>query len=250
MASSSDEGEIIEGGVEDLKATSLPQHTGRSGVDRQDRLRSRHSSLESDFASRHARSARRSRSPRGFKRARDHWDHYTGRVDPDSRRQYISYDEPRHSEDRRQLVSYEDLDRTAPNHSGVNLDPRPGKRDRDQSRDSGLYHNHSGARNSDKRSRHRSRSPHRFVRHVASSPDRSRREEALDRRRAGRNGLRHDDGPTSEKGHPSPKRSSARDCPRSSRYDTKAEKSTKMRIKLVAEEYVSRNITRLLGIFF
>src|SRR5687768_15676495 len=84
---SSDEGEIVESGVEDLKATSLPKKFQGNGVDRQDRHRNRYSASKSpdyddkannddDDHPRHG--SRRSRSPRGFKRSRDDRDFRNG----------------------------------------------------------------------------------------------------------------------------------------------------------------------------
>lgn len=165
MASSSDEGEIIEEGQGDLKATSLARHSG-NGIDRQDRNGSRQSSPDHDSASRYSGSSRRSRSPRGFKRTRDDGEQYGRGRDRDSRHVRARFDDPRRSDYRRSRVSYDDLDR--PNaQSSSNYDrryngdrERPRVRSRSRDRDRGR----DDSRFSDRPSRPRNRSPHTFQR--------------------------------------------------------------------------------------
>lgn len=155
MTSSSDEGEIIEEGQGNLKATSLARHSG-NGIDRQDRTRSRQSSPDHDSASRNSGSSRRSRSPRGYKRAHDDGDQHGRGRDRDSRHVRARYDDPRRGDYRRSRISYDDLDR--PNaHSSNNYDrrydgERERQRDRSRGRDRGRY--------SDRQGRPRSRSPY------------------------------------------------------------------------------------------
>lgn len=144
MAASSDEGEIIDNGHGDLKATSLPRNAAEeNGVDRRDRNHSRHSSPDADSASRYSGHSRRSRSPpsRGLKRSRVNYDHPRGKG-----RDYQSkYNRGR----------YDDLDRPPSRGSYHDYDAR--ERDRDY-RDRG-YENRD--RYSDKRQRKRSPSPYR-----------------------------------------------------------------------------------------
>src|SRR2546430_8364933 len=99
---SSDEGEIIENGTEDLKATSLPQPDGGSSVDPRNRTRSGYSrSPERDSAS----SSKRSRSPRGRGRSfqtATHRDFYESRrhnPPRDPRNFTVRYDDALHYDD-------------------------------------------------------------------------------------------------------------------------------------------------------
>lgn len=143
MASSSDEGEIIEKGHGDLKATSLPRNAAEgNGVDRRDRNPSRYSSPDVDNASRYSGHSRRSRSPpRGHKRSRVNYDHSRGKG-----RDF----ESTHARGR-----YDDLDRPPSRGSPYDYDARD--RDRDY-RQRGYE---SQGRHSDKRQRKRSPSPYR-----------------------------------------------------------------------------------------
>ncbi|KAF7542913.1 hypothetical protein G7Z17_g11176 [Cylindrodendrum hubeiense] len=195
MASSSDEGEIVENGVEDLKATSL-QHPRGSGVDRQDRHRSRLSTPDHDSASRHSNASRRSPSPRGYKRQRDDKDrerekdrdrdYYSGRPrDQDSRNFRSHYDDARRDDPRRPRVSYDDLDRPASRDNRNN-------RDRERSRDRDGFRDRERDWNSNKRPRNRSRSPQRPKRAEKGRFDRFVREGQYDRREDSR-GLKYDD---------------------------------------------------------
>lgn len=185
MASSSDEGEIVENCVEDLKATSL-QHPRGSGVDRQDRHRSRLSTPDHDSASRHSNASRRSPSPRGYKRQRDDKDrerdrdrdYYAGRPrDHDSRNSRSHYDDAR-----RPRVSYDDLDRPASRDN----------RNRERSRDRDGHRDRERDWYSNKRPRNRSRSPQRPRRAEKGRFDRFVREGQYDRREDSR-GLQYDD---------------------------------------------------------
>ncbi|CAI4211923.1 unnamed protein product [Parascedosporium putredinis] len=116
---SSEEGEIIESVVADLKATSLPS-TGRNGVDRQDRHRRRASPSKSPD---HVHPDRRSNSPRGYKRSRD---------DRDNRDQNSS----RHGGDARRFRSGIPtlLRSSRERHTGRDRDGYPDKRQRNRSR--------------------------------------------------------------------------------------------------------------------
>ncbi|KAI1470098.1 kinase-like protein [Daldinia caldariorum] len=160
---SSDEGEIVENGVGDLKATSLPQFEG-TGVDRIDRPRVRYSrsrSPDNINGSRYASSSsRRSRSPRGRKRTHDDRDSHRGsRLDLDPRRFRVHYEDAADGY-RRSRLSYDDEDRPPSHSSAPNLyyddrdrDYPPRNKGRDRSRDRD--------RHPRKRHRNRSRSPYR-----------------------------------------------------------------------------------------
>ncbi|KAI0012141.1 kinase-like protein [Xylariaceae sp. FL0662B] len=162
---SSDEGEIVENGVGDSKATALP-HLERPGVDRMDRTRARYSRSRSPEYVNGSRyppnSFRRSRSPRGHKRHRDDRDSYRGsRLDPDPRRFRVHYEDSRDSH-RRGRLSYDDEDRppSRSSASGLHYDDRDRNvvvrnraRDRSLDRDRDLY--------PEKRPRNRTRSPYR-----------------------------------------------------------------------------------------
>lgn len=206
MASSSDEGEIIEGGVEDLKATALARPEG-NGIDRRDRNRSRQSSPDHDSASRHSGSSRRSRSPRGAKRHHDDNDHH-GRVrDGGARHVRPRFDDPRRDDYRRSRVRYDDLDRPDP-HSSNSYDGRHDRtraRGRDRSRDRGKdrYHNRDYDPYSDRSSRPRSRSPRGFKRSERPGTARFVREGQSDSRELSSKTLSYDDGPRrqQEKSH-------------------------------------------------
>ncbi|KAI1143387.1 kinase-like protein [Hypoxylon sp. FL0543] len=165
---SSDEGEIVENGVGDSKATSLPQFEG-IGVDRMDRTRGRYSrsrSPEYVNGSRYPHnSSRRSRSPRGRKRPHDDRDsHRGGRLDTDPRRFRVHYEDATDSH-RRSRLPYDDEDRPPSRSSTSALyyddrdrDYSARNRGRDQSRD------RDRDRHSKKRPRNRSRSPFRPLR--------------------------------------------------------------------------------------
>ncbi|KAI1107872.1 kinase-like protein [Jackrogersella minutella] len=163
---SSDEGEIVENGVGDLKATSLPQFEG-TGVDRIDRPRARYSrsrSPEYVTGSRYPPSStRRSRSPRGHKRPRDDRDsHRGGRLDTDPRRFRVHYENTADSH-RRSRLSYDDEDRppSRSSTSALYYDDR----DRDYSaRSKGRDRSRDHDRHLKKRPRNRSRSPFRPLR--------------------------------------------------------------------------------------
>ncbi|KZL65576.1 cmgc dyrk prp4 protein kinase [Colletotrichum incanum] len=167
MASSSDEGEIMENDAVELKATSLPKKFEGNGVDRQDRTRDRYSasiSPEHDNAARHYNPPRRSRSPppRGFKRARDERD-YVGGGRQDTRRFRVHYEDGPRDDYRRSRVSYEDLDRPPSRSSNHSYDGR----DRNRSRDRDTYRERDRERDRDrdrypdKKPRNRTRSPYR-----------------------------------------------------------------------------------------
>ncbi|KAI0854423.1 kinase-like protein [Daldinia vernicosa] len=176
---SSDEGEIVENGVGDLKATSLPQFDG-TGVDRIDRTRARYSrsrSPDNVNGSRYAPgSSRRSRSPRGRKRPRDDRDsHRSSRLDSDPRRFRVHYEDNTDGY-RRSRLSYDDEDRPPSRSSAPNL--YYDDRDRDYTtRTKGRDRSRDRERHPRKRHRNRSRSPYR-------PPN--------DRNRGGK--LRYDDG--------------------------------------------------------
>ncbi|OTA64678.1 kinase-like protein [Hypoxylon sp. EC38] len=163
---SSDEGEIVENGVGDSKATSLPQFEG-TGVDRMDRTRGRYSrsrSPEYVNGSRYPHnSSRRSRSPRGRKRPRDDRDsHRGGRLDVDPRRFRVHYEDAADSH-RRSRLPYDDEDRppSRSSASGLHYDDR----DRDYgTRNRGRDRSRDRDRHPKKRPRNRSRSPFRPLR--------------------------------------------------------------------------------------
>lgn len=187
-AASSDEGEIVENGVGDLKATSLAQFEG-TDVDRADRTRARYSRSRSpDYVngSRYTPSlSRRSRSPRGHKRPRDDRDrdhdrdrdrdsHRGGRLDADPRRFRVHYEDA--FDTRRRSRFYEDEDRppSRSSNSGLLYDDRdrdyiPRNRARDRSRE------HD--RHAKKRPRNRSRSPFRPLRGDKNRGGQSRRDD-------------------------------------------------------------------------
>lgn len=155
MTSSSDEGEIIEEGQGNMKATSLARHSG-NGIDRQDRTRSRQSSPDPDSASRNSGSSRRSRSPRGYKRTHDDGDQYGRGRDRDSRHVRARYDDPRKGDYRRSRISYDDLDRPNAQSSSNNDRRYDGEQERQRDRSRGRDH----GRYFDRQGRPRSRSPH------------------------------------------------------------------------------------------
>ena len=222
--SSSDEGEIVEDGVDDLKASSLPRNSERNGVDRPDRNRSRQSSVDHDYdnASRYSGSSRRSRSPRGFKRSRDTRDRERDR---DRRRDYASrnsrhYDDRRNDSYQRQSISYDDLDRPPSRDSWYGYD----ERDQDRRRDGNRYRDDDRDRHPEKRVRIRSRSPQRskrrdFVRegHYDSdrrdAPERLRYNDRPANGKGGRNG-RMPVGDASQKSQDDAKSDKGRSRPR------------------------------------
>ncbi|KAK7752685.1 U4/U6 small nuclear ribonucleoprotein prp4 [Diatrype stigma] len=206
---SSDEGEIVEQGVGETKATSLPQPNG-AVVDRMDRPRARYSrsrSPEYEHGSRHYYgSSRRSRSPHGLKRPRDRdrnnnnrerererdrdrdrEHNRNGRVDADPRQFRVHYENSRDSHRRPQL-SYDDEDRppSRASASALSYDDRdrdysrnqPRDRSRDQDRDRNDYPN--------KRSRKRNMSPYRPPRGARDRTNGFRRGDDRNRRLADR----------------------------------------------------------------
>ncbi|RTE77458.1 hypothetical protein BHE90_008066 [Fusarium euwallaceae] len=221
MASSSDEGEIIENGAEDLKATSL-QHTGRSSVDRQDRQKSRLSTPDHDSASRHSNTSRRSNSPRGSKRPYDDRererdrDHYGSRHDSGHYRSH--YEDSRRDDNRRPRGLYDDLDRPASRTSNYSYDARDRSRERDHYRDKDRdwYAN--------KRPRNRSRSPHRSRRADRGRFDRFVREGQYDRRDDASGELKYDDDRNSRNGGSVSKRTTVGEASRAQRHDAKPDK--------------------------
>ncbi|KAI0592894.1 kinase-like domain-containing protein [Biscogniauxia sp. FL1348] len=195
---SSDEGEIVENGVGDLKATSLPQLNG-PGVDRMDRTRARYSRSRSpDYVNGsryHTGASRRSRSPRGHKRPRD--DSYRGgRGDVDPRRFRVHYEDSRDGY-RRSRLSYDDEDRPHAHSSTVGLQyddkdrgyPRNRPRDRSRDRDRDHDRDRDRDRYADKRPKLRSRSPYRPPRGGRDRGDRSRRDDSRSRRTTDRNSV-------------------------------------------------------------
>ncbi|KAF6809707.1 serine threonine-protein kinase prp4 [Colletotrichum sojae] len=210
MASSSDEGEIIEyDAAVDLKATSLPKKFEGNGVDRQDRTRDRYSASKSpdyDHPVRHHNSSgsgsgsgsgpghnhnlnhnhnhtsRRSRSPppRGFKRSRDERD-YQGGGRQDTRRFRVHYEDGHRDDHRRSRVSYEDLDRPVSRGSNHSYDEREADRSRDRDRDRDRYRERERDRYPDKRARNRTRSPYRPPRNDRGRDDRHARDGGRER---------------------------------------------------------------------
>ncbi|CAM1507532.1 Fc.00g071730.m01.CDS01 [Cosmosporella sp. VM-42] len=218
MASSSDEGEIFENGVEDLKATSL-QHAEGSGVDRQDRTRDRLSTPDHDTASRHSNASHRSDSPRGYKRQRDDRDHYGGRPrDHDSRQFRVHYEDSRRDDPRRPRISYEDLD----NPSSRASDYSYGGRDRERSRDR-EFHDKDRDRYPSKRPRNRSRSPQRSRRADRGRIDRFVREGHYDRRDDSR-GLKYEDDRELRNGASASRRTTVGEASRAPEHDAKRDK--------------------------
>ncbi|KAK7924766.1 serine threonine-protein kinase prp4 protein [Apiospora marii] len=152
---SSDEGEILENGVGNSKATSLPQTDG-IGVDRQDRNR------------------RAQPLSRGYKRSRNDRDYQpAGRVNADPRRFRVHYEDER-DDARRSRLPYDDDDRP-PSRSlttGLRYDdsdrPRARDRRRDRSRERDSY--------PEKRPRNRTRSPYRPPRGGGDRDERARRD--------------------------------------------------------------------------
>ncbi|KAJ4174391.1 U4/U6 small nuclear ribonucleoprotein prp4 [Fusarium falciforme] len=221
MASSSDEGEIIENGAEDLKATSL-QHTGRSSVDRQDRQKSRLSTPDHDSASRQSNTSRRSNSPRGSKRPYDDRererdrDYYGSRHDSGHYRSH--YEDSRRDDNRRPRGLYDDLDRPASRASNYSYDGRDRSRERDHYRDKDRdwYAN--------KRPRNRSRSPHRSRRADRGRFDRFVREGQYDRRDDASGELKYDDDRGSRNGGSVSKRTTVGEASRAQRHDAKPDK--------------------------
>ncbi|TPX12448.1 uncharacterized protein E0L32_006860 [Thyridium curvatum] len=185
---SSDEGEIIENGRGDLKATTLPDFEG-NGVDRRDRNRARTPRSPDSHDSRSHRSPRRDLSPRGYKRSRD---------DPDSRhrggrgfdgRQFRVHYEDSSRGDSRRARPYDDQDR--PPSRGVS--GRYDDLDRSTSYGANRHRDHRSQRPNDtdrdrdrypqKRHRTRSRSPYAADSRNGGRRDRERRDfDRFDRR--------------------------------------------------------------------
>lgn len=181
---SSDEGEILENGGGNSKATSLPRFDA-TGVDRPDRHRARFSTSRSPGHENGSRN-RSSRSPRGFKRPRDEHDPYpAGRLNSDPRRFRVHY------EDDRFRAQYEDEDRPPPVSSASSLRYDDGERTRDRNR----ARDHSRDRKyyPEKRPRNRTRSPRRPLRAGNGGRDRDdrfRRNDDRSRRPSDRDGGR------------------------------------------------------------
>ncbi|KAI1768343.1 kinase-like protein [Hypoxylon sp. FL1150] len=158
---SSDEGEIVENGVGDSKATSLSRIEG-TGVDRVDRNRARYSESRSPEYGNGSRypSSRQSRSPRGHKRLRDDCDSYRGgRLDADPRRFRVHYEDSADNQ-RRSRLPYDDEDRP-PSRSSTS-DLHYDDRDRDiTARNRGRDRSRDRDRHPRKRHRNRTRSPYR-----------------------------------------------------------------------------------------
>ncbi|KAK1472611.1 hypothetical protein CCUS01_17310 [Colletotrichum cuscutae] len=202
MASSSDEGEIMENDAVDLKATSLPKKFEGNGVDRQDRTRDRRSasnSPEYDSSSRNNHHfSRRSRSPpppRGFKRARDERD-YPGGGRQETRRFRVHYEDGARDDYRRSRVSYEDLDRPPSRGSNTSYDGRDWNRsrERDAYRDRDRESDRERDRYPDKRQRNRTRSPYRPPRgERGGRDDHYARDGGRDRLNDSFRGLKYDD---------------------------------------------------------
>ncbi|KAK1994459.1 kinase-like protein [Colletotrichum falcatum] len=203
MASSSDEGEIMENDAVELKASSLSKKFEGNGVDRQDRTRDRYSaskSPEHDNAARRYNPSRRSRSPlpRGFKRARDERD-YLGGGRQDTRRFRVHYEDGPRDDYRRSRVSYEDLDRPSSRGSNHSYDGRD-RNDRNRSRDRDAYRERDRERDRDrdrypdKRPRNRTRSPYRPPHHDRGGrDDHYGRDGGRDRLSDSFRGLKYDD---------------------------------------------------------
>ncbi|KAI5462825.1 kinase-like domain-containing protein [Mariannaea sp. PMI_226] len=225
MASSSDEGEIIENGVEVLKATSL-RHPEGSGVDRQDRHRSRLSTPDYDSASRYSNTSRRSPSPRGYKRQRDNKDRekerdrYPGKSrDYPSRPNRSHHNDSPNDEFRRPHASYDDLDRPVSRPSNYSYDSY----DRDRGHDRDGYRDRDRDWYSNKRPRNRSRSPHRSTHAEKGRFDRFVKEGHYDRRDES-GGLKYDDDRPSRDGKFASKRTIVGQASRTEEYDAKPDK--------------------------
>ncbi|KAF9871370.1 hypothetical protein CkaCkLH20_11017 [Colletotrichum karsti] len=202
MASSSDEGEIVENDAVDLKATSLPKKFEGNGVDRQDRTRDRYSASKSPEYDSHRNShnhtsSRRSRSPRGFKRSRDERDYAGGGGGgrQDTRRFRVHYEDGPRDDYRRARVSYEDLDRPVSRGSNHSYDGRDRERSRDRDRDRFRERERDRDRDRypDKRARNRTRSPYRPPRGDRGRDDRHARDGGRDRLSDSFRGLKYDD---------------------------------------------------------
>ncbi|KAI0382005.1 kinase-like protein [Hypomontagnella monticulosa] len=186
---SSDEGEIVENGVGDLKAHPLPQFEG-TGVDRMDRTRARYSRSRSPEYVNGSRyppnSSRRSRSPRGQKRPRDDRDSYrNSRLDADPRRFRVHYEDAIDSHRRSRLYEDEDRPPSRSSASGLYYDDRDrdyGARNkvRDRSRDRD--------RHPRKRNRNRTRSPYRPPRGDRNRGGQPRRDDSKYHRAPDRDG--------------------------------------------------------------
>ncbi|QGI69326.1 hypothetical protein CEK26_013283 [Fusarium fujikuroi] len=216
MASSSDEGEIVENAAKDLKATSL-QHTGGSSVDRQDRNKSRLSTPDHDSASRYSNGSRRSISPRGYKRSHDERDrdrdHYNSRPRDQGYRR--NYEDARRDDHRKPRGQYDDLDRPASRTSNFSYGGRDRSRDRDNYRDG------DRDRFSNKRPRNRSRSPQRSRPSDRGRFDRFVREGQYDRRDDGPRELKYDD--SSRNGGSMSKRTTVGEASRAEGHHAKPE---------------------------
>ncbi|SPO04038.1 related to serine/threonine-protein kinase ppk5 [Cephalotrichum gorgonifer] len=222
--SSSDEGEIIESVVEDLKATRLPA-PGRNGVDRQDRPRPRYRPSKSpDYDRPPGGYNRRSRSPRGYKRPRDDRDFR----DQNGSRQGGDRGDPRRfntryedgwggSGHRGQRQSYNDLDRPSGSSNPYSGRYRDGDRDRFSDRDRSTP--------PEKRPRNYSRSPNR---RGGRREDRNTREDwRSDRQGDSRRTVKYDDRLDRDtRADPVSKRAGREEASRSPRDDTKPDKGS------------------------
>ncbi|KAI5866420.1 kinase-like protein [Durotheca rogersii] len=192
---SSDEGEIVENGVGDSKATSLPQFEG-TGVDRMDRTRARYSRSRSPEYVNGSRyppsSSRRSRSPRGRKRPRDDRDSLRGgRLDADPRRFRVHYEDSSDSH-RRSRISYDDEDRPPYRSSTAGLLYDDRDRDyvvRNKTRDSSRDRDRD--RRPKKRNRNRTRSPYRPPQSDRNRGGYSRRDDYRNQRASEQTGVEH-----------------------------------------------------------
>lgn len=168
---SSDEGEILENGGGNSKATSLPRFDA-TGVDRPDRHRARFSTSRSPGHENGSRQ-RSSRSPRGFKRPRDERDPYpAGRLNLDTRRFHVHYEGDR-DDPRRSRLPYDDEDKPPPTSSASSLRYDDGERTRDWSR--ARDHSRDRKHYPEKRPRNRTRSPRRPLRAGNGGRDRDDR---------------------------------------------------------------------------
>ncbi|ORY66007.1 kinase-like domain-containing protein [Pseudomassariella vexata] len=226
--SSSDEGEIVETngvGVGDSKATSLPQ-IDRTGVDRPDRNRARHSRSRTPEYGNDTKFDHNARSPRGFKRSRNDDDfRHNGRLNPDPRRFRVHYEDAR-DEPSRSRFSYDDEVKASSRSSTSGL--RYDDRDRDRARNRDPQRDHSRDRDHypEKRPRKRSRSPYRPPRGGSNRGDRSRRDDDRHRRPLDRDvgrGIKygHQDSPQHSQDHAVSKRATSVDTSSTSKHDAK-----------------------------
>lgn len=168
---SSDEGEILENGGGNSKATSLPRFDA-TGVDRPDRHRAGLSTSRSPGHENGSR-YRSSRSPRGFKRPRDERDPYpAGRLNPDPRHFRVHYEDDR-DDSRWSLLHYDDEDKPPPISSASSLRYDDGERMQDWNR--ARDHSRDRKHYPEKRPRNHTRSPRRPLRSGNGGRDRDDR---------------------------------------------------------------------------